>query len=161
MANRMPPSAKLLALLIAMSLIAWSIVAWVHIGPWLARRPRRDALLVAMTPQMFRHIGALALFPGIGTPPPEWSVPLAWGDGTTAILAMLAMIALQRSWRFAVTLAWLANLFGVLDLLHNATKAALLQIAPQLGPIAFVVAFGVPAMLVAHTLAFRILLRES
>lgn len=31
----MPPSAKLLALFMAMSLAAWVIIAWVHFVPWL------------------------------------------------------------------------------------------------------------------------------
>src|SRR4051812_13390988 len=110
----MPPSAKLLAALMAMSLLAWGIVASVHLVPWLDRQSRREALLIVVLPHMFRHVGALALFPGIGAPPPEWSVPLAWGDGITALLAALTMIALHRSWRHAIALTWVFNAFGTL-----------------------------------------------
>jgi hypothetical protein len=144
-----------------MSLLAWGIIAWVHLVPWLERRSRREALLVAVTPQMFRHVGALALFPGVGATPLAWSLPLAWGDGITALLAALTMIALHRSWRYAMALTWIFNGFGLLDMLHNGYNAAALQIAPQLGVIAFVVAFGVPGMFVCHLLVFRILLRPS
>jgi len=156
----MPPSARLLAVLMALSLVAWTIVAVVHVAPWLGRRSRRDALLVVVTPHLFRHVGALALFPGIGAAPAAWSVPLAWGDGITAVLAALTMVALHRSWAFAIPLAWVCNVFGTLDLLHNAENAVALVVAPTLGPIAFVVAFVVPAMLVSHVLVFRVLVRR-
>jgi hypothetical protein len=157
----MPPSAKLLALFAAMGLVAWAIIAWVHIVPWLDRRSRREALLVAVMPHMFRTVGAMALFPGIGDAPPEWSVPLAWGDGITAVLAMLSMLALHKSWPHATKLVWVFNVFGLLDLLHNAYNSVVLQVAPRLGPIGFVVAFGVPGMLVFHVLVFRTLLRSD
>lgn len=156
----MPPSAKLLALLMAMSLVSWSIILRVHVLPWLDRQPRREALLAAVTPQLFRHVGVLAVFPGIGDVPSEWSVPLAWGDGITTVLAALTMIALYRSSRYALALAWVFNVFGLLDLLHNGYGAAHLQLAPRMGPIAYVVAFGVPLMLLFHLLVFRILLRR-
>lgn len=157
----MPPAARLLVALGAMSLVAWTIIAIVHVGPWLARCSRRDALLAVLTPQMFRHVGALALFPGIGAVPAAWSVPLAWGDAATAILAALAMIALHRDSGAAIPLAWGATVFGTLDLLHNGMNAAWLGVAPSLGPIAFVVVIAVPGMLVAHVLALRTLLRSS
>ena len=103
----------------------------------------------------------MVLLPGIASLPEEWTVPLAVGDGITAVLAALSMIALHRSWRHATKLVWVFNAFGLLDLLHNAYGAAALKIAPQLGVVAYVVAFGVPLMLVAHVLVFRTLLRRE
>jgi hypothetical protein len=161
MSAPMPPAARLLFVLAAMSLVAWTIVAVVHVAPSLARWSRRDALLVVLTPQMFRHVGALALFPGIGATPPEWSVPLAWGDAATSMLAALAMTALYREWPAAIPLAWAATVFGALDLLHNGFNAAHLGVAPSLGPIVYVVVIAVPGMLTAHVLALRVLLRSA
>jgi hypothetical protein len=161
MAQAMPPSAQQLFGLMAMSLLAWSIIAWVHVLPWLARMSRREALLFVVMPHMFRHVGALALYPGIGAAPAAWSVPLAWGDGITALLAAATMIALHRSWRWAIGLTWFFNVFGTLDLLHNGWNAAVLQVAPHLGVIAYIVAFAVPGMLVCHLLVFRTLLRSA
>jgi hypothetical protein len=157
----MPPSAKLLALFMAISLCAWTVIARVHVVPWLDARPKRDALLVVVLPHMFRHVGAMALFPGIGDPPPEWSVPLAWGDGLTAVLAIASMIALYAKWSHATKLVWVFNVFGILDLLHNGVNAARLEVAPRLGVIGYVVGFGVPMMLVFHVLVFRTLLRRE
>jgi hypothetical protein len=158
----MPPSAKFLALLVAMSLVAWGTIARVHLVPWLDRRTKREALLVAVLPHMFRHVGTMALFPGIAPDlPAEWTVPLAWGDGITATLAMISMIALHKSWAHANKVVWVFNVFGVLDLLHNGVNAAALQVAPHLGFVAYVVAFGVPGMLMFHVLVFRTLLRKE
>lgn len=157
----MPPSAQLVALFGGLSLAAWGIVAWVHIVPRLDRRTRREALLVAVMPHMFRTVGGMALFPGIGNAPREWALPLAWGDGITAVLAMLSMVALKLEWRHARTLVWVFNVFGSVDLLHNAWNSIRLEVAPRLGPIGYVVAFAVPAMAVFHVLVFRTLLRRT
>ena len=157
----MPPAARLLAALAALSLLAWMIVAVVHVVPRLSRQSRRDALLVVLTPQLFRHVGALALFPGIGAAPLAWSVPLAVGDVATALLAAATMIALYRDSRAGVPLAWLTTVFGTIDLLHNVGNAMHLGIAPVLGPIAFVAAMVVPGMLVCHVLAMRVLMRSD
>lgn len=145
----------------AMSLVAWGIIAWIHLVPMLDKRSKRDALLIVVMPHMFRTVGAMAMYPGIGDPPREWSLPLAWGDGITALLAMLSMVALGKSWRHATKLVWVFNVFGLVDMLHNAYNSVALGVAPRLGVIAYVVGFGVPAMLVFHLLVFRYLLRTA
>jgi hypothetical protein len=157
----MPAEAKLLAVLAIMGLAAWTVVAKVHVVPLLDRLPKRRALVVVLTPQMFRTVGALALFPGVGATPAEWARPLAIGDGVTAALAMVAVLTLHASWRHAMKAAWVATAFGLVDLLHNAFNSVRLQVAPTLGPIAYVVAFGVPLMLVCHLLAIRALMRKA
>jgi hypothetical protein len=101
------------------------------------------------------------MLPGVAAVPSAWSVPLAWGDGITALLAALTMIALHCSWRYAIQLAWVFNVFGMLDMIHNAVNAAALRVAPDLGVIAYVVAFGVPGMFVCHLLVFRLLCRRA
>jgi hypothetical protein len=159
MAVGMPPAVILLGALMTMSLAAWGIIAWVHLVRWLDRRSKHEALLVVVTPHLFRHVGAMAVFPGVTPVSPAWSVPLAWGDGATAVLAALTMVALHRGWRHAIPLAWVFNVFGLLDMLHNGVNAMMLQVAPQLGIAAFVVAFAVPGMFICHVLAFRALLR--
>jgi hypothetical protein len=157
----MPPAARLLALFMVMSICAWTIIARVHLLPWLDQRPKERALMILVTPQMFRTIGAMALFPGIGDPPSEWATPLAWGDCTTAVLSMLAILALHHEWKHATKLVWLSAVFGLVDMLHNAVNSIALQVAPRLGPIGYVVGFGVPMMLVFHMLVFRALLRPA
>ena len=114
---------------------------------------------MVVTPS-FRHIGALALFPGIGSAPAGGRAARVgrWDHGGPG---GATMIALHRTWAFAIPLAWVFNVFGILDLLHNAVGAAVHVVAPTLGPAAYVVAFAVPGMLVCHVLVFRVLLRRS
>ncbi len=157
----MPPATKLLGLLALMSCCAWTLVARVHVIPRVDARAKRDALLILVTPQMFRGIGAMALFPGIGDAPLEWSTPLAWGDCITAALAMTAMLALHARWSYATKVVWASAVFGLVDLLHNFANSIRLQVAPRLGPIGYVVAFGVPMMFVFHVLVLRTLLRKA
>ncbi len=152
-------SPSLLPVFMAMSLIAWVVIARVHVVPLVARWSRRDALLLLVTPHMFRHVGAMAVLPGITAAPIAWTVPLAWGDGITAVLAVLTMVALHRAWHRAFALAWVFNVFGLLDMLHNGFNAATLRVGPDLGVVAYVVALLVPGMLVCHLLVFRTLLR--
>ena len=101
----------------------------------------------------------MALFPGLGSVPEAWARPLAFGDGITALLAMGSMVALKLSWSHATKLVWLFNVFGLLDMLHNGYNSVALTVAPALGPIGYVVGFGVPGMFVFHLLVFRTLLR--
>ena len=65
----MPASAMLLPLLVALSLLAWAVIAWVHLIPWLDRHSRREGLLLVVMPHMFRHVGAMAMFPGLADVP--------------------------------------------------------------------------------------------
>jgi hypothetical protein len=157
----MPPAARLLALFMSLGICAWALIAWVHVVPVIDRKTKREALAVVVTPHVFRTIGAMAMFPGIATVPEEWALPLAWGDGITAVLAMLSLVALKKSWTHATKLVWVFNVFGLLDMIHNGYGAARLGIAPDLGPIAYVVAFLVPGMFVCHLLVFRVLLRTA
>jgi hypothetical protein len=152
---------QLLPLFVVMSLYAWTMVANVHVLPALARRSRREALMIAVTPHMFRHVGAMALYPGITNLPAEWTVPLAWGDGITAVLAASSITVLWKSWRHATKVVWVFNVFGLLDLLHNGFNAARLELGARFGLVGYVVGFGVPMMLVFHILVFRILLRRE
>ena len=116
--------------------------------------------MLMILPQMFRHVGAMAMFPGIGDTPGEWSQPLAWGDAITAWLAIVSTISLHLRFSHATKIVWAFNIWGTLDLLHNGYNAARLQIAPRLGVIGYVVAFCVPMMLVFHLLIFRSLIRH-
>ena len=150
----------ILPLVIALSLLAWAIIAWVHLVPWLDTHSRREGLLLVVMPHMFRHLGAMAMFPGLADVPRAWALPLAWGDGITAGLAAISMIGVHRSWRHAAKFVWVFNLFGLIDMFHNVYNAAALQVAPRLGVLAYVVGFGLPGMFVFHLLVFRTLLRR-
>jgi len=147
---------------IAFSLVAWSIVAVQYIWPELRSRPRAEALRPLLILHSFRFIGLAFMVPGVVSPdlPPAFAHAAAYGDMVTAILAVLALISLSTSG--GVALAWIANLWGAADILnafYQANRAGLL--AGELGAGYFLPTLIVPLLLIAHGLAFRILLQHK
>ena len=147
---------------IAFSLVAWSIVAVQYIWPELRSRPRAEALRPLLILHSFRFIGLAFMVPGVVSPdlPPAFAHAAAYGDMVAAILAVLALISLSTSG--GVALAWIANLWGAADILnafYQANRAGLL--AGELGAGYFLPTLIVPLLLIAHGLAFRILLQHK
>jgi hypothetical protein len=101
------------------------------------------------------------LLPGVVSPelPPTFSHPVAYGDFTTAILALLALAMLGT--RTGTALTWVFNIFGTGDLLfafYQGARVSLPQTPGLLGAGYFTLMAYVPLLLITHGLAFRILL---
>jgi len=147
---------------IAFSLIAWGIVTARYIWPELRHKGRAEALRPVLMLHSFRFLGLSFLVTGVVSPdlPPAFAQPDAYGDLITAILALLALLALPRG--AGIVIAWIFNLWGAADLLngfYQANSAGLL--AGQLGAAYFIVTLFVPLLLITHGLAFRILLQPQ
>lgn len=144
----------------ALSTVAWSAVAVCFAWPWLRDRPARRAIQILLIPQLFRHVGMSLLAVGVAAPtlPTRFARHVAFGDLTTAVLALVALVALVRQWRGAIALTWLFNTVGLADLLFNAGNGMRLRAADHLGAGLYVVAFVVPAMAVIHVMIFRALI---
>ena len=84
----------------------------------------------------------------------------AAGDATTAVLALLAFIALRKRHRHARVLSWAVTLVGSADLAITLVQAILVQAAVYLEAQWYVPALGVPLMIVAHVNALRLLVKE-
>jgi hypothetical protein len=141
-------------------LLAWSVIATLLVAPAIARLAHDDALAVVMTPQLFRVLGVGLLVPNLAPEMPlAFAVPTAVGDATTAVLALLAVVALRRRWPSAHAIAWACNLVGVADLAIAVPHAARVQAARFLFAQWYVPALGLPLMIVSHTLALRMLAR--
>ncbi len=142
--------------------VAWAVLAGVIIWPRLRAMPRAEALRWLAFPHAFRFIGLSFLVPGVVSPmlPSAFAVPDALGDVAASILALIAITALTRRWSLATPLVWLLSLWGTLDLLngyylgisHNVNAGAF-------GAAYYLPTFVVPGLLVAHVLAFMLLLR--
>ena len=50
-------NSQILVLQFTLSLVACALIARLIAGPWLARQPLHRALMILLTPQLFRHIG--------------------------------------------------------------------------------------------------------
>jgi hypothetical protein len=147
---------------IAFSFIAWGIVTARYIWPKLRLRPRAEALRPLLILHSFRFIGLAFLVPGVVSPdlPSAFAHPAAYGDILAAILALLSLLLLPGA--AGVTVAWIFNLWGSVDILnafYQANHAGLL--AGQLGAGYFLPTLGVPLLLITHGVAIRILLQHQ
>jgi hypothetical protein len=110
-----------------------------------------------------RHLGLMfltrgAIYPGLA---PQFAWPAALGDFITAILALVALLAIVRGpAAVARPLVWIFNLFGTLDLIDAIVLANVYGTLPFMGPAYWIPAFWVPALLVTHYITYLVLLRH-
>lgn len=89
------------------------------IKPRIANLSIQDALLPFVFLNTFRYLGLSFMakeqfFDGF---PTEFLTTVGLLDLTTAILAIIAAIALKNKWRFAILLVWVFNIVGFGDLI--------------------------------------------
>ncbi|MGH9438866.1 MAG: hypothetical protein ACRD22_13465, partial [Terriglobia bacterium] len=109
---------------IAFSFIAWGIITARYIWPELRLRQRAEALRPLLILHSFRFIGLAVLIPGVVSPdlPPAFAHSAAYGDIIAATLALLSLLLLPSA--AGVTVAWIFNLWGTVDLLNAFYQAA-------------------------------------
>ena len=74
--------------------IAWLLCFGAYIWPKLRTMAAQDAHRAIATLHSFRFFGLVFIVPGVvGTLPPAFAVPAAWGDLATGVLALLALAA--------------------------------------------------------------------
>ena len=97
-----------------MSLVVWGLIAKWLLAPWLEKMSQHQALLYLTLPHAFRYMGMVFLVPGVVAQPlpSAFATPAAYGDLTTGLLALLALIALRSAWVWALALVWLFNIVG-------------------------------------------------
>jgi hypothetical protein len=157
----MPPLA-LFGISIAFSFIAWGILVARYLWPELRRQSRADALWPLLLLHCFRFVGLSFLVPGVVSPdlPTAWTLPAAYGDLITAVLALLALAVLRSG--LGIALVWVFNLWGSADLLYAFYQDNQVGLEPgQLGASYFIVTVLVPLLLITHGLVFRLLLQRD
>jgi hypothetical protein len=102
--------------------------------------------------------------PGVVSPelPAAFARPVAYGDLTSAILALLALVTLGT--RTGTVLTWIFNIVGTVDLLlafYLGSRISLPDTQGLLGAAYFILTAFVPILLITHGLAFRILLQTK
>jgi hypothetical protein len=155
------PSPALFGISAAFGLVVWGAVAWHYIWPALRKRPSPENLKPILLLHGFRFLGLAFLLPGVVAPelPATFSHPVAYGDFTTAILALLALAMLGT--RTGTALTWIFNIIGTADLLfafYLGARVSLPDTPGLLGAGYFILMAYVPLLLITHGLAFRILL---
>src|SRR5688572_6570231 len=106
-------------------LIAWSVVAVLLLAPSLEHRHKNDVLAIWLTPQLFRTLGIGLLVPNLSPGMPRsFALPTAVGDSLTAVLALVAIVALVKRRSYALKAVWICNVIGSADLLIALPHAA-------------------------------------
>ncbi len=143
-----------------LSLVVWGLIAKWLLAPWLEKKSPRDALFWLTLPHAFRYMGMVFLVSGVvARPLPDaFATPAGYGDLVTAVLALLALIALRSGWARALALVWLFNIVGTVDLL-NALRQA--NVVVDFGAAWYIPTWFVPLLLVTHFMIFARLLKRG
>ncbi len=147
-----------------LSLVAYALLASWAVTPRLFKLSREEALVPLVWVHAFRIVGGTILAPGAVDPvvPMQFRVMVGFGDLATALLALLALIALHARFRGAIALVWLCIVVGAAD-----TVNAIIQsmrdsgFTYALGVNWVVVTMYVPALLVSSVLIVILLLRPK
>jgi hypothetical protein len=155
------PSAVLFAISVTFGLVVWGIVAWQYIWPALSERSSPENLKPILLLHAFRFLGLAFVVPGVASPelPATFAQPVAYGDLTTAVLALLALATLRT--RSGLVVTWAFNTFGAADLLfafYLGSRISLPNNPGLLGAGYFILAAYVPLLLITHGFAYRMLL---
>jgi hypothetical protein len=141
----------------------WGIVTYQYIWPALVSQPRADALRPILLLHSFRFVGLAFVVPGVVSPdlPIAFAGPAAYGDLTTATLAVVALATLQQ--KVGIITVWTFNVLGSADLLYAFYQGDRtgVGVAPGLqGAAYFITTALVPLLLITHGVVFRLLLQR-
>ncbi len=140
-----------------LSLVAYSLVALWHVAPRLSRLPLELALPPLLWVHAFRIVGGTILAPGaVGSGvPTAFREMIGYGDMATALLALLALIALHNHLPRALAFVWVCVTVGMLDTVNAIIQSIRFDVfADALGVNWVIVTMFVPALLVSSLLIF-------
>jgi hypothetical protein len=147
-----------------LSLAAYALIGLWYVAPRLSGLPREAALVPLLWVHVFRIVGGTILAPGAvdAGVPMDFRTMVGYGDLATALLALLALIALRARFSGAIALVWLCVVVGMLDTVNaiiQSTRDSVFSYA--LGVNWVIVSMYVPALLVSSLLIFMQLLRRD
>jgi hypothetical protein len=146
-----------------LSLVAYALIAFWYVAPRLAGLPRELALVPLLWVHAFRVVGGTILAPGAvdAGVPMDFRTMVGLGDMATALLALLALVALRRRISAAIGLVWLFLLVGTLDTVNAIVQSIRFNVfSYPLGLNWVIVTAYVPALLVSSLLIIMQLLRR-
>jgi hypothetical protein len=147
-----------------LALVAYGLIAWWYVAPRLARLPREVALAPLLWVHAFRIVGGTILAPGAvaASVPAEFRTMIGYGDLATAVLALVALVALRFRLSAAIALVWLCLGVGLLDTVNAIIQSMRFSVFNDaLGVNWVIVTMYVPALLVSSVLIFIQLRRSS
>ena len=138
-----------------LSLVAYSLIARWYVAPRLSELPGQLALAPLLWIHAFRIVGGTILAPGaVGAGVPmEFRTMIGYGDLATALLALMALIALRTRFTGAIALVWLCVTVGMLDTVNAIIQSIRFNVFTYaLGVNWVIVTIYVPALLVSSLL---------
>ena len=147
-----------------LSVVAYSLIAMWYVWPRLSRLPLALALAPLLWVHAFRIVGGAILAPGAVGPgvPTEFREMIGYGDMATAVLALLALIALRAQLPRAIAYVWVCVTVGMLDTVNAIIQSMRFSVFTYpLGVNWVIVTMYVPALLVSSALIFTRLLRPT
>jgi phosphoglycerol transferase MdoB-like AlkP superfamily enzyme len=154
---KMPPQLIFLTHLV-LGYIACLLCFCVYALPKLKSMSQFDAQRVIATVHSFRFFGLVFLLPGVVGPnlPAGFATFAAYGDFTTGVLAILALLTVRVRPLFWLFIAAF-NLVGTVDILvayYHAIRLGLPALAGQLGAVYIIPILYVPMLMITHFVAF-------
>ena len=145
--------------------VAWLLCFGVYILPRLRSMDRFRVHRAIATLHSFRFFGLVFLLPGVVGPhlPSGFTTFSAYGDLTTGVLAMLALLTSRVRplfWLFVAAF----NLVGAADLIidyYHAIQVGLPAMAGELGSAYIIPIIYVPLLMITHVVAFYWLVRPQ
>jgi phosphoglycerol transferase MdoB-like AlkP superfamily enzyme len=155
--SQMPPELIFLIQLV-LGYVACLLCFCVYALPKLKSMSRFEAQRAIATVHGFRFFGLVFILPGVVGPhlPAGFTTFAAYGDFTTGVLALLALLTARVRplfWLFIVAF----NLVGAVDLFvayYHAIRLGLPALAGQLGATYVIPILYVPMLMITHFVAF-------
>ena len=145
--------------------VPWLLCVAVYALPRLKSMDPVEAQRAIAALHSFRFFGLVFLLSGVVSPdlPAGFAVYAAYGDFSTGVLAMLALLTVRIRplfWLFVVAF----NLVGTVDLIvayYHAVQVGLPAHAEWLGAVYAIPIIYVPLLMITHITAFYFLLRPQ
>src|SRR6266436_2937528 len=98
-----------------LSLVVYALIGFWYVAPRLSKLPREVALVPLLWVHAFRIVGGTILAPGAveAGVPMDFRVMVGYGDLLTAVLALVALVALRARVSVAIPLVWLCVVVGL------------------------------------------------
>jgi len=145
--------------------VPWLLCFGAYVWPRLKTMDRVDAQRAIATLHSFRFFGLVFLIPGVVGPnlPVDFAAFAAYGDFTTGLLAMLALLTTRiRPLFWLLIVAF--NVVGVVDIIvdyYHGIQVGLPAVAGELGAGYAILIIYVPLLMITHVVAFYLLARPQ
>ena len=145
--------------------VPWLLALSAYVLPRLRAMDRLQVQRAIAVLHSFRFFGLAFIMPGIVGPglPSGFAIPAAYGDLTTGVLAMLALLSFRIRPLFWLLVAGF-NVFGAADIILgyvHGIQFGLPEVAGQLGAAYAIPVLYVPLLMITHIVALGLLLRRQ